>query len=95
MDPARIGHRDPLRLTWTADGVRRHACFQPAGDDLKRVPCPEPPGLGDVVAGATTAAGVKPCGGCVRRKQAMNRLTPGWVKQMLHWLAQWLSRLAR
>jgi len=61
----------------------------------RSLPASRLPGLGDVVAGATTAAGVKPCGGCLRRKQAMNRLTPGWVKQMLHWLAGWLSRLAR
>jgi hypothetical protein len=45
---------------------------------------PQPgPGLGDAVAAATTAVGVKPCGGCARRKEAMNRATPGWVRRIL------------
>lgn len=95
MDPARVHQRDPLRLTWSADGQRRQACFQPAGEDLERVPCPELPGLGDVVASATTAAGVKPCGGCLLRKAALNRATPAWVKRLLHRLAGWLATLAR
>ncbi len=33
----------------------------------------KPVGLGDVVKRATSAVGVKPCGGCQRRAQAMNR----------------------
>jgi hypothetical protein len=31
-------------------------------------------GLGDVVKRATSAVGIRPCGGCVRRAQALNRL---------------------
>lgn len=95
MDATRINHRDPLRLSWLADGVRRHACFEPVADDLRRVPCPELPGIGDAVAATTSAVGVKPCGGCLRRQEALNRLTPRAVKQMLHWLAARLARLAR
>ena len=30
-------------------------------------------GLGDAVANATKAAGVKPCGGCQQRQEALNR----------------------
>ena len=30
-------------------------------------------GLGDVVKRVTTSVGVRPCGGCGRRAQAMNR----------------------
>ena len=41
------------------------------------------PGLGDAVHAATTAVGVKPCGGCQRRREAMNRATPGWVRRIL------------
>jgi hypothetical protein len=41
------------------------------------------PGLGDAVAAATKAVGVKPCGGCRRRQEAMNRATPGWASRLL------------
>lgn len=38
---------------------------------------PTPPrGLGDVVANLTKAVGVKPCGGCQKRQEALNRLVP-------------------
>jgi hypothetical protein len=33
-----------------------------------------PVGLGDVVKRVTTAVGIKPCGGCQRRAEALNRL---------------------
>jgi hypothetical protein len=33
-------------------------------------------GLGDVVAAATKAIGIKPCGGCQRRREALNKLMP-------------------
>lgn len=33
-------------------------------------------GLGDVVAAATKAIGIKPCGGCQQRRQALNRIVP-------------------
>ena len=44
------------------------------------------PGLGDVVAGATKAVGIKPCGGCQKRQAAMNRATPSYVRRVLAWL---------
>lgn len=34
----------------------------------------QPIGLGDAVKRATTALGIKPCGGCQRRAAALNRL---------------------
>lgn len=44
------------------------------------VPAPAPSprlrGLGDVVAAATSAVGIKPCGGCKKRQEALNRLVP-------------------
>ena len=40
-------------------------------------------GLGDVVAAATGAVGVKPCGGCKKRQQALNRATPSWARRLL------------
>jgi hypothetical protein len=30
-------------------------------------------GLGDVIKRATALAGIKPCGGCARRAEALNR----------------------
>lgn len=43
------------------------------------------PGLGDLVAAAASSVGVKPkegCG-CEKRRQALNRATPKFVRQML------------
>ena len=33
-------------------------------------------GLGDTVAKITKAVGIKPCGGCAKRRKAMNRIFP-------------------
>jgi hypothetical protein len=33
-------------------------------------------GLGDVIARATSAIGIKPCGGCKQRQEALNKLIP-------------------
>ena len=33
-------------------------------------------GLGDVVAAATKAIGIKPCGGCQQRREALNKIVP-------------------
>jgi len=33
-------------------------------------------GLGDAVARMTSAIGVKPCGGCGKRREALNKLVP-------------------
>ena len=41
-----------------------------------RIPVPflhEQVGLGDLVKAATDAAGVRPCGGCKQRQEALNR----------------------
>jgi len=51
------------------------------------------PGIGDVVAGATTAVGVKPCGGCAKRKAALNKATPNWVSRILLRSSQLVDRL--
>lgn len=41
------------------------------------------PGLGDLVASATTAVGIKPCGQCKRNQAALNRATPSWLRRGL------------
>ena len=33
-------------------------------------------GLGDIIAKATSAVGIKPCGGCKKRKEKLNKLFP-------------------
>jgi len=33
-------------------------------------------GLGDTIAKATKAVGIKPCGGCAKRQAALNRAVP-------------------
>jgi len=54
---------------------------------------PIKPGLGDVVARATTAVGIKPCGGCAKRKAAMNKATPNWVSRILLRSSKLVDRL--
>jgi hypothetical protein len=40
---------------------------------LPRFLVPEPTGLGDAVKRITTAAGVRPCGGCEQRAARLNQ----------------------
>jgi len=54
------------------------ACKRPVGQCNCYAVQPQPPqrpgfGLGDVVARATKAVGIKPCPPCERRRKAMNR----------------------
>jgi hypothetical protein len=51
------------------------------------------PGIGDVVAAATTAVGVKPCGGCKKRQAALNKATPGWLSRILLQTSRVVDRL--
>ena len=91
------------RLTWIYQGQIRHACFEVGDHDPRPVPCeeakpapPRPePGLGDAVAAATKAVGVRPCGGCARRQEALNRATPSWARKMLGRLGVGGSRPGR
>lgn len=53
------------------------------------------PGAGDAVAAATSAVGVKPCGGCLRRKRWLNRITPGWLRQGMDYARRWLAPALR
>jgi hypothetical protein len=73
-----MGVRHPARLIWSHEG--------------KRVDCEPLPGAGDLVASATKAVGVKPCGGCKRRQAALNAATPGWLRRSLAWIARAISR---
>jgi hypothetical protein len=33
-------------------------------------------GLGDLIAAGTRAVGIRPCGGCKKRQEALNRMVP-------------------
>ena len=46
------------------------------------------PGVGDAVAAATKAVGVKPCGKCRKRQTAMNNATPGWLRRLFGWFSR-------
>jgi len=60
--------------TWTLelreDGTATVESFTPAPARTRLR------GLGDVVAAATSAVGIAPCGGCKERQAALNRLVP-------------------
>jgi hypothetical protein len=45
------------------------------GDSIK-VPAPKSRGLGDTIAKMTLAVGIKPCGGCKKRAELLNKLVP-------------------
>jgi hypothetical protein len=64
------------------------------GDNYMMVPNRQDPaqaeavkqfGMGDVVASATKAVGIKPCAPCAKRQAALNKATPGWVAKILGW----------
>ncbi len=82
--------RNPARVTvhyeWL--GERRERCFRIVDGDLVISECQalaEITGVGDVIAGATKAMGIKPCGGCAKRQAAMNRATPSIIRRILGW----------
>lgn len=76
-----------IRIKYIHAGVTRMAVAQILPDgELEFVGKSEvSPGIGDTVAAVTTAAGIKPCGGCAKRQAAMNKATPGWVGKILGW----------
>lgn len=41
------------------------------------------PGLGDLVAAATSAVGLPPCGGCKERQERLNALTPAPLRRII------------
>ena len=84
-----------IRIKYIHAGVTRMAVAQILPDgELEFVGKSEvTPGIGDVVAAATTAVGVKPCGGCAKRKAALNKATPGWLSRILLQTSRVVDRL--
>jgi hypothetical protein len=84
-----------IRIKYIHAGVTRMAVAQilPNGE-LEFVGKSEvSPGIGDTVAAVTTAAGIKPCGGCKKRQAALNRATPGWLSRILLQTSRVVDRL--
>ena len=84
-----------IRIKYIHAGVTRMAVAQILPDgELEFVGKSEiTPGIGDTVAAVTTAAGIKPCGGCKKRQAALNKATPGWVSRILLRSSQLVDRL--
>jgi len=93
-DGNRYARRLNVRYDW--QGEQRERCFRIIQGDLSPCECPShksAPGLGDVVAGATKAVGIKPCGACAKRQAAINQATPNWVSRILLRSSQLVDRL--
>lgn len=79
-----------INVNYQFNDAPRTRCFEITGEgELQAVDCsrlvvpkldkPENPslrGLGDVIARATSAIGITPCGGCKQRQEALNKLIP-------------------
>ena len=84
-----------IRIKYIHAGVTRMAVAQILPDgELEFVGKSEvSPGIGDTVAAVTTAAGIKPCGGCKKRQAALNKATPGWLSRILLQTSRLVDRL--
>ncbi len=51
-------------------------CVDHVCKDGERVECNKSKGLGDTIAKVTKAFGVKPCGRCKKRQEALNKAFP-------------------
>lgn len=81
METTRDHHRLQVSLTYPWQGKRVKRCFEIKGGEPVPTPCAR--GLGDAMAAATKAVGVKPCGGCRKRQRRLNRATPSWLARLL------------
>lgn len=84
-----LPHPRLVSIAYTWQGEHRRRCFRVIEGELSATECAATKartGIGDVVAGATKAVGVKPCGGCKARQAALNKATPGWLTKALGWL---------
>ncbi|HET6255336.1 MAG TPA: hypothetical protein VFE32_14745 [Puia sp.] len=56
-------------------GSNNSARVQPPGHPIAAAPRAAPAGIGDIIKGVTAKVGIKPCKGCERRAEVLNRLT--------------------
>jgi hypothetical protein len=85
-----------IRIKYIHNGVTRTAIAEIMPDGELALVGPSAvasTGLGDTVAAVTTAAGIKPCGGCKKRQAALNKATPGWLSRILLRSSQLVDRL--
>jgi len=76
-----------LTLNYEHGGEARSACFEVTkAGRLRQVDCSRPrrrkAGLGTAIKAATTAVGIKPCGGCERRAAQLDEIPVDWLKHM-------------
>lgn len=68
--------RNPSLKSWRLSQTGKEEFDCPFGLPMSGSAKPNMRGLGDVVAAVTSAVGIKPCGGCKRRQEALNGLVP-------------------
>jgi hypothetical protein len=76
-----------LTLNYEHGGEARSACFEVTkAGKLRQVDCSRPrrrkAGLGTAIKAATTAVGIKPCGGCERRAAQLDEIPVDWLKHV-------------
>lgn len=76
-----------LTLNYEHGGEARTACFEVTkAGKLRQVDCSRPrrrkAGLGTAIKAATTAVGIKPCGGCERRAAQLDEIPVDWLKHV-------------
>lgn len=76
-----------LTLNYEHGGEARSACFEVTkAGKLRQVDCSRPrrrkAGLGTAIKAATTAVGIKPCGGCQRRAAQLDEIPVDWLKHV-------------
>lgn len=83
-----IDHRGDARLltvSYQHQGTAKTACLEVTkAGGVRVVSCDtRRTRLGDAIATATKAVGIKPCAGCRKRQAALNRWTPSWLSRLL------------
>ena len=88
-----------IKVEYTFEGEVRSRCFSVSQlGELQSAECTpistfESHGLGDAVAASIQAVGgPAPCGGCAKRKAALNAATPGWLRRTITACLGWLER---
>ena len=72
-------NRQQIDLDFAASGSANFINWlatQPEGDPGGQVSTKESLGLGDTIAKMTKAVGIKPCGGCKKRQEILNKAVP-------------------
>jgi hypothetical protein len=81
-----------VTVIYTHEGEQRTRCFHVVDGELVSTQCRKcrtsadggtSRGIGTLIEAGTKAVGIQPCGNCLKRKEALNKATPGWVKRIL------------